>query len=581
MTRVVKRMNKKNTHQNKYQVNSNSQAPNPKQFRNPILNQVQDKFPNLYFGNWKLVFGICLLFGIWNLVFECVAQPQIPLHVLSELSHGEAYLAASDVEQAARVADELLNEGYRLAPVKYFAGKVRFYEGNYAESLHLLKDAVAAMEAFPGAIEFLEHVDKVYQTASKFQEKSSNHFTFRYIQEKDEILVDYALPVLEKAYEEIGKDLDCFPQNKIIVEVYPDVDSFCKASTLTREEIDTSGTVAICLFNRLMITTPRVLLHGYAWLDTLAHEYVHYVINKKTRSRTPIWLHEGIAKYEEVRWRMPEGEGLSSTSESLLAEAIENNYFITFEQMHPSLAKLKKHEDTVLAFAEVQSAIEYILEKGGYNLLRKILEIIAEGESAENAVAQSLQIPFTQFEQEWQEYLRNRDLKKIPGIQAMPLHFKKGESEKSDVEDVSEIEAGDARKHAKLGDILRRENRSDAAIVEYEKAYQVAGLISPQILNKLAFAYLLNTQYEKAENILITTRRYYPDYPTTYVTLGELYQRKKEYDKAIESLTLASQINPYNPFVHQTLFNLCQNMGKKEEAASHLKRVTMLMGAKK
>ena len=160
----------------------------------------------------------------------------------------------------------------------------------------------------------------------------------------------------------------------------------------------------------------------------------------------------------------------------------------------------------------------------------------------------------------------------------MPLHFKKGESEKSDVEDVSEIEAGDARKHAKLGDILRRENRSDAAIVEYEKAYQVAGLISPQILNKLALAYLLNTQYEKAENILITTRRYYPDYPTTYVTLGELYQRRKEYDKAIESLTLASQINPYNPFVHQTLFNLCQNMGKKEEAASHLKRVTMLMG---
>ena len=581
MTRVVKRMNKKNTRQNKYQVNSNSQAPNPKQFRNPILNQVQDKFPNLYFGNWKLVFGICLLFGIWNLAFESVAQPQIPLHVLSELSHGEAYLAASDVEQAARVADELLNEGYRLAPVKYFAGKVRFYEGSYAESLHLLKDAVAAMEAFPGAIEFLEHVDKVYQTANKFQEKSSNHFTFRYIQEKDEILVDYALPVLEKAYEEIGKDLDCFPQSKIIVEIYPDVDSFCKASTLTKEEIDTSGPVAICLFNRLMITTPRVLLHGYAWLDTLAHEYVHYVINKKTRSRTPIWLHEGIAKYEEVRWRMPEGEGLSSTSESLLAEAIENNYFITFEQMHPSLAKLKKHEDTVLAFAEVQSAIEYILEKGGYNLLRKILEIITEGESAENAVAQALQIPFTQFEQEWQEYLRKRDLKKIPGIQAMPLHFKKGESEKSDVEDVSEIEAGDARKHAKLGDILRRENRSDAAIVEYEKAYQVAGLISPQILNKLALAYLLNTQYEKAENILITARRYYPDYPTTYVTLGELYQRRKEYDKAIESLTLASLINPYNPFVHQTLFNLCQNMGKKEEAASHLKRVTMLMSGKK
>lgn len=538
---------------------------------------------------------IIKLFAIifFSLCYPCLSEPVaqthvsllaaigIPPDILSELSRGEAYLAELDVEQAARVADELLNKGYEgdiNAPVQYFAGKVRFFEGNYAESLRLLKDAIESKCFIPDAREFFEHINSVFQTASKFQEKASTHFIFRYIQKKDEILVDYALPVLEKAYEEIGKDLDHFPQSKIIVEVYPDVDSFCKASTLTKEEIDTSGTVAICLFNRLMITTPRVLLHGYAWLDTLAHEYVHYVITRKTRNRTPIWLHEGVAKYEEARWRRAEGEGFSSISESLLAEAIENNYFITFEQMHPSLAKLKKHEDTVLAFAEVQSAVEYILKKGGYNLLRKIFEIIAEGESAENAVASVLQIPFAQFEQEWQEYLRKSDLKKIPGIQLMPIHFKKSESEKSDVEDVSEIEAGNARKHAKLGDILRRENRSDAAIVEYEKAYQVAGLISPQILNKLALAYLLNTQYEKAENILITTRQYYPDYPTTYVTLGELYQRKKEYDKALESLALASQINPYNPFVHQAMFNICQNMGKKEEAALHLNRVTMLMG---
>lgn len=531
------------------------------------------------------------------LCYLCLTEPQaqtkiplltaigVPSDILSKLSHGEAYLMEWDVEQAARVADELLSKGYKgdiNAPVQYFAGMVCFYEGNYPESQRLLKGAVESKCFIAGAKDFLEHVENVYQTASKFQEKASPHFIFRYIQEKDEILADYALPVLEKAYEEIGQDLDYFPEDKIIVEVYPDVDSFCKASTLTKEEIDTSGTVAICLFNRLMITTPRVLLHGYGWLDTLTHEYVHYVINKKTRCLTPIWLHEGIAKYEEVRWRMSEGKGLSRTSESLLAQAIENNYFITFEQMHPSLAKLKTQEDTVLAFAEVQSAVEYILKNGGYNLVRKILEIIAEGESAEDAVASALQMPFAQFEQEWQEYLRKSDLKKIPGIQVMPLHFKKNESDKEPasggLEDVSEIEVGEARKHAKLGDILRRENRPDAAIVEYEKAHKVAGLISPQILNKLALAYLLNTQYEKSENILITTRQYYPDYPTTYVTLGELYQKRKEYDKAIESLTIASQINPYNPFVHQSLFNLCHKIGKKEACAVHLKRITMLMG---
>lgn len=74
---------------------------------------------------------------------------------------------------------------------------------------------------------------------------------------------------------------------------------------------------------------------------------------KKTYNRVPIWLHEGIAKYEERRWYEDAPPRLPVSLESLVAEAIEKDYFITFEQMHPSLAKLKKKEDTALAFAEV------------------------------------------------------------------------------------------------------------------------------------------------------------------------------------------------------------------------------------
>ena len=71
-------------------------------------------------------------------------------------------------------------------------------------------------------------------------------------------------------------------------------------------------------------------------------QYVHYVIMKKTFNRVPIWLHEGIAKYEESRWQENITPKLPVSLESLMAEAVEKDYFITFEQMHPSLAKLKK-----------------------------------------------------------------------------------------------------------------------------------------------------------------------------------------------------------------------------------------------
>ena len=42
------------------------------------------------------------------------------------------------------------------------------------------------------------------------------------------------------------------------------------------------------------------------------------------------------------RWLENITPKLPVSLESLMAEAVEKDYFITFEQMHPSLAKLKR-----------------------------------------------------------------------------------------------------------------------------------------------------------------------------------------------------------------------------------------------
>lgn len=258
---------------------------------------------------------------------------------------------------------------------------------------------------------FYDFVEKIYQTTGKFKEVKTEHFLFRYVEEKDAILVDYALDTLEKAYDAIGNDLNYFPAKPVLVEVFPDAESFCTISTLTKDEIETSGTVAICLFNRVIITSPRLLPRGYQWLDTLTHEYVHYVIMKKTYNRVPIWLHEGIAKFEERRWLESVTPTLPVSLESLMAEAIEKDYFITFGQMHPSLAKLKKKEDTALAFAEVFTVIDYLFNQGGYPLLVSILDGIKNGKSTEDAVSSAIEIPFVDFEKNWLQDLKQ---KKIP-----------------------------------------------------------------------------------------------------------------------------------------------------------------------
>jgi tetratricopeptide (TPR) repeat protein len=507
---------------------------------------------------------------------KVIAQEEKFFDIIGDVAYGEECLQSWQIEEASAVAEKLLLTAPENPYVCFFAGEVRFYEGNYKESLSFLKEALKQPEIVQKGQRFYDFVNKIYQTTSRFKEVRTEHFLFRYVEENDAILVDYALNTLEKAYNVIGNDLNYFPEKPVLVEVFPDAESFCTISTLTKDEIETSGTVAICLFNRVIITSPRLLPRGYQWLDTLTHEYVHYVIMKKTYNRVPIWLHEGIAKYEERRWLEDISPKLPVSLESLIAEAVEKDYFITFEQMHPSLAKLKKKEDTALAFAEVFTVIDYLFNRGGYPLLVSILDGIKGGKSAEDAVSSAIGVSFDAFEKNWLQDLKQKQFRRIHGIQILPTKLKETSTIVDDMESVAEIEVKDARKYATLGDLLRHEGLHSAAIVEYEKAFRKAGNISPQIQNKLAMSYIMDTQYAKAEEILKVALEYYPEYTTTYISLGELYQRKGEYNAAIEILSQANHINPFNPIIHRNLAQLYQKLDRKEDAALELKRLTML-----
>ncbi|MFO0795491.1 MAG: peptidase MA family metallohydrolase [Candidatus Brocadiaceae bacterium] len=525
---------------------------------------------------------IFVLLTVFVLTIACLghnanAQNEGFFDIAGEIMYGEECLQAWQIEDASSVAGKLLLVAPENPSVCFFAGEVEFYEGNYKESMSFLKKALKSPAIAQKGKSFYDFVDKVHQTTSKFKEVKTEHFLFRYVEEKDAILVDYALDTLEKTYKAIGNDLNYFPKEPILVEVFPDADSFCTISTLTKDEIETSGTVAICLFNRVIITSPRLQPRGYQWLDTLNHEYVHYVIMKKTYNRVPIWLHEGIAKYEESRWMVDKPPSLSVSYESLLAEAVEKDYFITFKQMHPSLAKLKKREDTALAFAEVFTVIEYLFNHGGYPVIANILEGIRDGKPVEDAVSSAVSVPFDTFEKNWLDDLKQKKLRRIHGIQVLPTKLKETSSAVDDVESVAEIEAKEARKYAILGDLLRHEGLHSAAIIEYEKAFNKAGIISPQIQNKLAMSYIMDTQYAKAEEILKTALAYYPEYTATYISLGELYQRKGEYASAVDVLSRANHINPFNPVIHKNLAFLYDKLDRKEDAAVELKRLRLLV----
>ena len=129
-----------------------------------------------------------------------------------------------------------------------------------------------------------------------------------------------------------------------------------------RGQIRTSGTVAVCKFNKLILLSPKALLKGYDWQDTAAHEYTHLVLTRRSRNEAPIWLQEGLAKWFEDDWRGGD-EPLSPVSAALVKDAVQKGALVTFDEMHPSLAKLPSQERAALAYAEVVLAVERMVLK--------------------------------------------------------------------------------------------------------------------------------------------------------------------------------------------------------------------------
>ena len=70
---------------------------------------------------------------------------------------------------------------------------------------------------------------------------------------KDAILAGPALNALENSYAALTKDFQIKPDDKVLVEVYPDFEAFTHGTGLTMEELENSGTIAICKYKRMMI----------------------------------------------------------------------------------------------------------------------------------------------------------------------------------------------------------------------------------------------------------------------------------------------------------------------------------------
>ena len=512
--------------------------------------------------------------------------PQLKGEAKARIQNLEQFLEDWDVQGARTELAELEKLAPAdIEPLRYFKGRVAFEEGDYEAAVTEL--TASGVRDKPGS--WLRLVTDTRDIVKDHDRAESEHFIFLYPKGKDAVLVPWALDTLEAIHAALEKDLGFAPPGKIRVEIVKNASELSKVSTLTKEAIRTTGTIAICKFNKLMVTSPSAVLTGYDWLDTLAHEYVHLVVSKKSRNTVPIWMHEGLAKYLESRWRGPAGGAMTPSTLALLGSRVRANKLVPFEKMHPSMALLPTAEDAATAFAEVFFAIQMIDSEAGPKALDRMLSEMAKGTSEKSAVESVTKKKWPEFERAWMAHLKKQP---FPAELIPPsAHEKKQlvengpgkEKEKKKEREVSfgdfaEVAETSARKSAHLGELMRERRRTAAAAEHFERAYLTVGDRYESISNKYALTLLELKKFDVAEKVLRGSLVMHPGSASTNTHLARIALKAKKYDVVKTACLDSLAVNPFDPEVYASLYLAAKALQDEPLKNRAIKALVVLLG---
>ena len=470
-----------------------------------------------------------------------------------------------DAEAAWAEVKPLLVKEPKNVELLQIASEIAFFRGAYDEALKLEKSAKELGGEEEGRKSFALLVESTLGVLKSYKRYETAHFAISFDEQQDGILIGYLTDTLEKTYQLIGERYGFRPGEKVRVELFADTKAFYYTSTLSARDIEVTGAVGLCKFNKLMFLSPRALVHGYRWLDAISHEYMHYMITKLTANKAPIWFHEGLAEHEETLWR-GEPPQLSPVHQTLLARALADGRLISFDRMDPGLVKLQTPEDVQLAYAEAESAIDFIIEKRGHAGLEEVMKQMAASDEkgAGSAIKAVMGWDFNEFEEKWRGFLASKGYKEAEGVSVHRYKLKEGLADDDRME-MREIKSMIARNRAHLGDLLQEKGRLEAAVLEYRRALEDAHDSVP-VLNKLSEALIRLDKLDDALENLRRARRLAPDHPITYASLGKIYLKRRDAKKAQEALEDAIQINPFNPDIHKDLAAAYEMLGRSESA---------------
>ncbi len=212
------------------------------------------------------------------------------------------------------------------------------------------------------------------------------------------LLSRYALPLLQRAYEDMRARYRFTPASPTWIELYASPEHFAvRTSGLPR-----LGLQGVCFGKVLTALSPSG--GEFNWGQILWHELSHVFHVQLSKSRVPRWFTEGLAEYETKRAR-PEWK---REDDRALYEALEAGRLPSLMQMNHAFTHARDPQDLMVAYYASSLAMEYIVERFGFAKIPELLAHFGQGQTLEQAFEQVLGVSVADLNRDFQTTLRAR-----------------------------------------------------------------------------------------------------------------------------------------------------------------------------
>ena len=289
-------------------------------------------------------------------------------------------------------AEDLLEHARRLDPDSAEVAKL---SGWAYYGLNRAADAVTqwkrAMEIKPDeeTLHALEKAQRDAQEEAEYHEGETLHFRLKYNGGAAPELAHQVLKTLEAEFDEIDATLNYVPPEPIGVILY---------TNQTFMDITRAPSWSGALNDgRIRVPVEGLTSMTDELARVLKHELTHSFVGQRTGGRCPVWLQEGIAQYMEGK--------RSRVNAGVLSAAYESHMEFSLLSYETSWLNLPR-DAASNAYAWSLAVVESIVTVNGIDDLERILERLAAGSSAEDAIRAVLHEDYSELMLSTAQFLR-------------------------------------------------------------------------------------------------------------------------------------------------------------------------------